>query len=213
MHTLLTRVWIVPIRKCVVVRRWHISSKRFSSQIKGWLSLLTEGIQRYIVPDSSSNSVCCHNSAKGGAWRDCANRGIQPDSLGVSVSDPGGSPLFLAGQTFSDNGEWKPSISSDTGGGSQSLVLLPPCNKQFQEANCSRLTRWLRPFAVQRMKCRVLFKLFCELLYTKPLGFGRGACGGGTNVYLCTLCCVEYNIVHCSYCLVCGDGKFQNSNY
>lgn len=48
----------------------------------------------------------------------------------------------LGGATFSDNGEWKPSISSDTGGGSQSQVLLPPCNKQFQEANCSRLTRW-----------------------------------------------------------------------
>lgn len=36
----------------------------------------------------------------------------------------------LGGLTFSDNGEWKPSISSGTGGGSQSQVLLPPCNKQ-----------------------------------------------------------------------------------
>lgn len=63
------------------------------------------------------------------------------------------------------------------------------------------------------MKCCVLFKLFCKLLYTKPLGFGRSAGGGGTNVYLCALCCVEHNFVHCSYCLVCGDGTFQNSNY
>lgn len=120
----------------------------------------------------------------------------------------------LGGATFSDNGGmetehflryrwWKP-----VAGSAPSVQQTIPGSKLLSFD--SMVTAFRR---AAYMKCRVLFKLFCELLYTKPLGFGRSARGGGTNVYLCAPCCVEYNFVHCSYCLVCGDGTFQNSNY
>lgn len=204
-HTYLSRsVWIVSIRKCMAASSWHILSLmlRFTDQ---GAALFVDWRQPKLHCARRTIQQCLPSKLHSGrrmAWL-CKQR---RSPLRASASGPDGSPLLSALQPFFDKAESKRSISSYTGGGSQSQVLLPTGENNSRRLSLDSIV------TVFNAVWSVLFKLFCELLYAETHGFGGTNCRGGANICLCSLCSVENTFVHCFYWLVCGDGKLQNSN-